>query len=454
MRSRLLAWLAAAAAAAITTATPAVALAAPPPQPGTAGPSGTASPLTANQPADAPPRHMQPLWRRADDRSGQGTSPDTIGEPGGYDPDALRAYLHLNGTGQGQTVAIVEAWDVSESLRNALTAYNNWYGLKPACSDTVTTGCFPLTIVAPDGTREPDTNNNSNFNEAGRAISWQKEADLDAEAVHAIAPDAAITVVEARDDSDDAVMAALGYAASVHPAVISNSYGEDEFDGEQGHDGLCQATGAMCVFSSGDTGNPGQYPAANPDVLAVGGTTLDADRSGQVRSEVAWPGSGGGVSPFEQQPTYQAALDPFPGGRGLPDVSFDADPNSGVATYLVLTNPIPTQSPDFCEVTQHQLCGVEGWAEFGGTSVGAPAWAAILAATGQQRADKGKAPLTADQVHAAVYSKANGVKGLADITSGNNGFCGPVCSAGPGYDLVTGRGSPRPGIDTYLAKQH
>ena len=235
------------------------------------------------------------------------------------------------------------------------------------------------------------------------------------------------------------MMAAVDYAASQHPAAISNSYGTTEFDGEQALDGHCPTDGSPCVFASGDAGNPGSWPAASPDVLAVGGTTLDAGPTGQVRSEIAWEGSGGGVSPYEPQPAYQTAADRYHAGRGIPDVSFDADPFSGVATYVVL---------DFPDYSYHQ----EYWAELGGTSVGAPAWSAILAASDQQRAAKGRTPLTIGDVHDLVYAKS--AKGLADITVDGNGICGAVCTTNPGYDLVTGVGSPRPRIDTYLARHH
>ncbi|MGH3373909.1 MAG: S53 family peptidase [Actinoallomurus sp.] len=393
----------------------------------TPDPAVLGSAASATAPATPLPGHMAPLWRRAQPK---GVTPNSIGEPGGYDPVALRAYLGLNGTGKGQTVAIVEAWDVRTAVLDATAKYDAWYGLKPACSDTVTSDCFKLTITAPAGTRTPTTND-----ELGANASFQLESDMDVQIVHAIAPDAAITVVEGYDDSIDSLMAAVDYATSLHPAAISNSWGAAEFADEQAYDGHCKD--ALCVFASGDSGNPGAYPAASPSVLAVGGTTLDAGPAGQVRSETAWEGSGGGISPYEPQPDYQSAADPYHTGRGVPDVSFDADPNSGVASYVVL---------DFPQLSFHY----EIWTEIGGTSVGAPAWSAILAVADQERAAHGRPPLTTDDVHAVGYAKSP--KGLADITTGVNGVCGAICTANLGYDLVTGKGSPRPRIDTYLAR--
>jgi hypothetical protein len=93
----------------------------------------------------------------------------------------------------------------------------------------------------------------------------------------------------------------------------------------------------------------------------------------------------------------------------------------------------------------------------GGTSAGAPQWAGILAATNSLRRAVGKPVLSAvtstgaTPLHTAVYSAGLRTGGaLADITTGTNGTCGAVCTAGTGYDTVTGVGSPRRGIDVAL----
>jgi subtilase family serine protease len=375
-------------------------------------------------------------------RAGPGArlTPDTIGEPGGYDPAELRAYLKLHGTGAGQTVAVTEAFNVRESVLAAVSKYDRWYGLSRPCSHTVTTGCFRLTFTAPQGA---STSN-------GLELSWMAEADLDVEMIHALAPKASIAVVEGHNDTRASMMAAVDYAQSLHPAAISNSWGGAEFRAEHGDNSQCPATGGICVFASGDCGNyvaencgngqtPGGYPAADPGVLAVGGTTLSLTPAGRIRSEMAWADSGGGISAYEPRSAYQKAADRYASGRGIPDVSFDADPNSGIAIYV---DYVGTYQGKHFQLNQL-------WAEFGGTSVGAPAWSAILAVADQLRAESAIRPLTIAQLHAAVYAK--GVKPVGDITAGANGICGRICTAGPGYDLVTGEGSPRPGIDSYLA---
>jgi subtilase family serine protease len=103
--------------------------------------------------------------------------------------------------------------------------------------------------------------------------------------------------------------------------------------------------------------------------------------------------------------------------RGIPDVSFDANPGTGVSVY---------------DSTQYQ--GQTGWFTLGGTSVGAPNWAGILAA--------GRAAgLTALEGDNAIFSGGYRTN-LRDVAGGTNGSCGTDCTAGPGYDLVTGLGSP------------
>ncbi len=173
------------------------------------------------------------------------------------------------------------------------------------------------------------------------------------------------------------------------------------------------------------------YPSASPDVIAVGGTTLNGcsgTSCAGFTSETTWSGGGGGASADEKIPAFQtsytgpvfgaATINALTGGkRGVPDISFVGNPSTGVSVY---------------DSTAFE--GQSGWWTIGGTSVGAPNWAGILAA--------GRAAgSTALQGNTAIYG--GGYKtNLRDITSGTNGSCGTDCTAGTGYDLVTGLGSP------------
>jgi hypothetical protein len=437
-----------AATAAVLTAVPAAAAGPGPSQGGPVIPALAGLTLPSGPPIP-PPGHVYPLWRLARaPRPGQDADAQTA-PPGGYGPADLRAYLGLRGNGAGQTVAVTEAFNVNnpfptaifgqqDDITNALAAYDSWYGLPPACPAHITTGCLRLRFVAPHGTAPPT--------DLRIANAWIFETQLDVEMIHALAPRASIMVVEGRDDSLRSMTAAVRYAQTLHPAAVSNSWTNDELAGEDAVATGCTLTRAPCVFSSGDCGNYrtsfcpagsiGGFPAADPRVLAVGGTTLDLSGTGKVLSETAWSGSGGGVSRYEPIPAYQRAADPWHAGRGIPDVSFDADPATGVATFIyTAVGPLSFAS----------------WAEAGGTSVGSPAWAAILASAAQLRAAARKPPLTIAGLHAAVYA-ASGARPVADITAGVNGLCPVACQAGPGYDLVTGEGSPRRGIDSYLAR--
>ena len=97
-------------------------------------------------------------------------------------------------------------------------------------------------------------------------------------------------------------------------------------------------------------------------MLSVGGTTLNtSSATGAYLNESTWQSSGGGYSVYEPEPSYQYSLQST-GRRSVPDVAFDANPNTGVSVYT--TDP---------------TTGVGGWSVFGGTSLGAPAWAGIVA---------------------------------------------------------------------------
>jgi hypothetical protein len=135
----------------------------------------------------------------------------------------------------------------------------------------------------------------------------------------------------------------------------------------------------------------------------VGGTYLATAADGSYVSEAGWAGSGGGVSIYSRAPSYQQSLGKT--GRAVPDVSYNGDPNSGVAVY-----------------------SSGNWYIVGGTSAGAPQWAGLFA-------------LVQQSGPAVLYPFA--ATGYRDITSGTNGTCGADCTAFTGYDLVTGLGSPR-----------
>ncbi|HLH52193.1 MAG TPA: hypothetical protein VKY92_01055, partial [Verrucomicrobiae bacterium] len=170
------------------------------------------------------------------------------------------------------------------------------------------------------------------------------------------------------------------------------------------------------------------WPAVSPYVVGVGGTSLYLDANGNRiagpagPAETAWSGSGGGLSSFYVSPSWQAIWNTWSTKRGVPDVSYDADPNTGFYVYC------STYSPP-------------GWYQVGGTSAGAPQWAALIALANQGRASGLNG--NPDIYNAAATATAGAINpaNFIDISSGSNGSDSDDISV-VGYDLVTGLGSP------------
>lgn len=322
----------------------------------------------------------------------------------GFQPSQIRkAYGidQLSYNGAGQTIAIVDAYG-SPTIQNDLATFDSQFGL-PAAN---------LTIAYPNG--QPSKTDGG----------WALETSLDVEWAHALAPSANIMLVVAKSNSTSNLVSAIDYATSHGAQVVSNSWGGSEFSSENTYDSHFQHTGVVYAASAGDSGAGAEWPAASPYVLSVGGTSLKTDSAGNYSSESAWSSSGGAKSAYEARPAYQNNWTSVVGSqRGIPDIAWDADPNTGVAVY---------------DSTADQ--GQKGWFEVGGTSVGSPCWAALVALADQGRT----APLSNSDVMTQLYNIAGttGSSGYTtdyhDITSGSNG--NPAVA---GYDLVTGIGSPQ-----------
>ncbi len=389
-----------------------------------AGAVGNSDVIEADQGIVGPGFARHPLLIRTHGRDAAGNPAVTNATPSGYTPAQMKAYLGLTGTGSGQTIAIVDAYD-DPNITSDLNVFSSQWGLPLVCG---TSGAAPAPICL-------------NFTKAtpqglpGGNSGWALEISLDVEWAHAIAPAANILLVEAATNGFSNLMSAIDYAGKqTGVVVVSNSWGAGEFNGETTYDSHCQLSTAVCVFSTGDSGNPGTYPAYNPSVVAVGGTTLNLTSAGAVTSETAWSSSGGGVSVYESKPSYQATVNSKT-MRGIPDVSYDADPGTGFPVYDTVA-----------------YSGQTGWFQVGGTSAGAPQWSAIIAAADQLRLASSLGLLTALnlQANTAIYT-LNGTVDIYDVTSGSNGSCGSVCTTTTGYDFVTGIGSPRSGVDQGLA---
>jgi hypothetical protein len=369
--------------------------------------------------------------------------------PVGYTPDQVRTAYGIDrvtfgsviGDGSGQTIAIVDAYDDPAFLNSTDANFSKsdlaQFDLQVGIADPPSfTKLNEQGQSSPLPKTDPAGPGNVNGN-------WEIEEALDIEWAHGMAPGANIILVEATSDSNDDLFTAVANAAAL-PGVsaVSMSWGLNEYSGENlqdgtfvtpnGHSGVTflAASGDAGGFAYDDQGNPTTtpgilYPAASPKVVAVGGTSLQLNDDNTYNSEAAWSGGGGGTSLYEPTPSYQAGVQQT-GFRTIPDVAFDADPNTGVAVYDSYNNT-DNSGP---------------WVEIGGTSLGAPAWAGLIAIANQGRVIGGAAPLDGPgQTLPALYAIPS--TDFNDITTGDNG----VFHAGPGYDEATGLGSPsEPGL--------
>ena len=325
-------------------------------------------------------------------------SAESSAEPLGLTPQQVKAVYNLPSTGGSGTIAVIDAYD-SPGIEGDLAAFDKKFSLQ-AC--TIANKCLE---VHPMGA--------SSRKDAG----WAMETALDVEWAHAIAPKAKILLIESTGGSGSALMRAVDYARERQDVIaVSMSWGGPEFDGEAELDSHFKADHPV-VFtaSSGDDGAGASWPAVSPAVIAVGGTSLSLDPKGKLISEKAWSGSGGGVSGQEAEPAFQAgySIPRAAGKRAVPDVAYAADPAHGFSVY-------------------HD----KGWSVVGGTSAGAPQWAAIASLAAQKKDPVSLPKLYADKAGAS-YTKF-----FRDITSGKNGDCAYYCAARKHYDYITGLGSP------------
>ncbi len=329
--------------------------------------------------------------------------------------EVAQIYDYPEGDGTGQCIGIIE---LGGGFRpEDLSKYFSSININ-----------LPQVIAVPidGGTNSPTTPDSSDG-----------EVMLDIEVSGAIAPAAKIVVYFAPNTDQgflDAITTAV-HDNTNQPSVISISWGSSEsnWTGQAltNFDEAFQAAAAIGVtvcVASGDNGssdgvtdgeNHVDFPASSSFALACGGTSLHAT-NGKIVSEVVWDeqpsggATGGGVSNVFPLPTWQTGLlVPKPsgstGGRGVPDVAGDADPNTG---YNVL---------------------VDGEsAVYGGTSAVAPLWAGLVARINQKT---GK-PI--GFLNPLIYSKSVEGSGFHDITKGKNGFY----KAAKGWDACTGLGSP------------
>jgi kumamolisin len=325
-----------------------------------------------------------------------------------YGFDALHgAGVRGNGS-RASTIAIATAFDYDPA---DLTAFWRAHGIDRDLGS--------VEAIAVEGTQQPPP-------VVGPGDSM--ETTLDVEWASAMAPGSRVLVYAGRDALSTTFLRIYDRIVSENrAAVLSTSWGRCENDYPSSYlsqiDAIftrAAAQGITVIAASGDRGafecggaTPSvALPAAHPYVLAVGGTGLYPGADGF--EERVWPGSGGGTSSRWPAPEWQ--MHPSP-KRVMADVAINADPASG---YLVLHGG--------------------GWYAAGGTSVGAPIWAALVALGNQARSAAGRAPLglAAPQLCELALAPQLSPAPFADVIGGDNG----AFSAAPGWDFPTGWGAP------------
>jgi subtilase family serine protease len=324
--------------------------------------------------------------------------------PCGYTPAQLQGAYGIGGAiaggndGSGQTVAIVDAF-AAPTIEQDVNQYSSAHGLPPVNLSQVW------------ATKNLDQVHGSS--QCGGAAGWYGEETLDVEAVHSMAPGANVVYVGAADCNDPTMLESVEQILDNGLAqIVSNSYGDlgegvapDEAQAEDDVYKQAAAEGIGLYFSSGDDGDEtdnlpqasADFPATDPWVTAVGGTSLAVGAANDYLFETGWGtgksslvdgawspdppgdflyGSGGGTSTLFAQPSYQQGVVPTSlSGSGssamrvVPDVAAVGDPNTGMLVGETQLFP------------KHQVR--YGEYRIGGTSLASPLFAGIMALADQ-----------------------------------------------------------------------
>ena len=334
--------------------------------------------------------------------------------------------------GAGQTIYLVDAYHDATALSD-LNAFSAKFGL-PSCTNVAIPATAVLPLAAAPATCTFSAVNSTTTGTLTATVpaynaTWAPESKLDVQWAHAIAPLARIVLIEMPSSMSNAILGANTLAAKMGPGVVSMSFGSVEAGWVASVDSYFKGAGMTYVAAAGDTGSEVLWPAVSPNVVAVGGTSLNWSGAG-TRYEAAWSGTGGGMSAYETLPAWQSGVTPAGGAalarRAVPDVAFNANPATG--EYVALTLP---------------GAGTV-WSDYGGTSIAAPQWAGVIAVANAMRVATSQTML--GDIHALLYQSIAAVPGtyaaaMGDVVDGTDGTC-PTCRAGAGFDQATGWGTP------------
>ena len=334
--------------------------------------------------------------------------------------------------GAGQTIYLVDAYHDATALSD-LNAFSTKFGL-PTCTNVAIAATATLPLAAPPAKCTFSAVNGTTTAAMTATVppynaTWVPESKLDVQWAHAIAPLARIVLIEMPNAMSTSILGANLLAAKMGPGVVSMSFGSAEAGWAPSTDSYFKGTGMSYVAAAGDSGSQVLWPAVSPNVVAVGGTSLNYSGSG-TRYEAAWLHTGGGLSAYEALPAWQSGVTAAGGGalarRAVPDVAFNANPSTG--EYVALTLP----------------GAATVWSAYGGTSIATPQWAGIIAVANAMRVANKQAVL--GDIHTLLYKSIAAVPGtyaatMGDVIDGTNGTCA-TCRAGSGFDQATGWGTP------------
>jgi subtilase family serine protease len=393
--------------------------------------------------------------------------------PCGATPAQLRGAYGVDGSGydgSGQTVAVIDAY-ASPTIAQDVNEYSSRHGLPTLKGGQLDQVVSPGTYHHPESKKQDPQ-------------GWYGEQTLDIEAVHTMAPAAKIVYVGSPNNYRD-LDAIMNTVVDKHLAqIVTNSYG---YPGEflptgfikPHNDTYMQAAieGIGLYFSSGDSGdevaNLGvastDWPASSPWVTAVGGTSLGVTAANGYAGETGWGtqraalagtswgptsflyGGGGGTSRLFAEPVYQQGVVPAslatrwgPADRVVPDVAMDGDPGTGM---------LVGQTQTFSDGVSYDEYRI------GGTSLSSPLFAGVMALADQAAGtphgfanpalyaapaaafhDIAGNPLSAGIVRVDYVNGENAADGTSTTlrTLNDTG----TIKVRPGYDDVTGRGTP------------
>lgn len=344
-----------------------------------------------------------------------GLTPNDLSTLYKYPPPAAQG-----SAGKGETVAVVVVGNYAAAASD-LAVYRSHFGLSPC---TTANGCLNIVSTAASSQAAALSGGSSSIAAhaaTGSSTGWAGEVDTDTEMISATCPNCKIVISEAATDDIADLSNAVSTGINAGATIVNASFGAPEAATDWSLDGInayYNNNDVRVVAAAGDAGYGVYFPASNPDVVAVGGTTLSV--SGTKVSESVWSGTGSGCSLLFPRPSWQTVPAGTCSNRSVVDIAAVADPATGVAVY------------------DSTLSGTSGgWATFGGTSVSAPIITGLFALSGKTQG--AAAGMGAQPLYGAASSN------FLKVTSGSNGTCSPqfLCTAETGYSGPAGLGVPQ-----------